>query len=71
MNVEEPFVDIINQLFRSADQMVLGDTNRILKSIESDKFDLIITLPPYNVGKEYETKTSIEKYLEQQEEVIN
>ena len=71
MNVEEPFVDIINQLFRSADQMLLGDTNRILKSIESDKFDLIITLPPYNVGKEYETKTSIEKYLEQQEEVIN
>jgi len=42
-----------------------------LKSIESEKFDLILTSPPYNVGKSYETKTSIEKYLETQEEIIS
>lgn len=42
-----------------------------LKQIESEKFDLILTSPPYNVGKEYETKTSIEKYLETQEEIID
>jgi adenine-specific DNA-methyltransferase len=29
-----------------------------------------LTSPPYNVGKSYETKTSIEKYLETQEEII-
>ncbi|SCQ21827.1 Modification methylase RsrI [Tannerella forsythia] len=43
----------------------------VLKGIEDGKFDLIITSPPYNVGKSYETKTSIEKYLETQEEIIN
>jgi DNA modification methylase len=71
MKVEEPFIEIIRQLFKATDQMILGDTYNILKSIEDNKFDLIITSPPYNVGKEYETKQSIEKYLEKQEEVIS
>ncbi|MDR2586590.1 MAG: site-specific DNA-methyltransferase, partial [Prevotellaceae bacterium] len=43
----------------------------VLKKVESGKFDLILTSPPYNVGKAYETKTSIEKYLETQEEIIS
>lgn len=47
-----------------------GDSLKILQSIENKKFDLIITSPPYNVGKSYETKTSIEKYLETQEVII-
>lgn len=42
-----------------------------LKKIESGKFDLILSSPPYNVGKEYETKTSIEEYLESQEPIID
>ncbi len=33
-------------------------------------FDLIITSPPYNIGKEYETKKSIEAYLKDQEAII-
>lgn len=48
-----------------------GDCLDVLKNFEEGKFDLIITSPPYNVGKSYETKTSIEKYLETQEEIIN
>ena len=47
------------------------DSLKVLKEIEDGKFDLIITSPPYNVGKSYETKTSIEKYLETQEGIIN
>lgn len=31
--------------------------------IASGSLKLIITSPPYNIGKEYETKTSIEKYI--------
>ena len=31
--------------------------------IASGSVKLIITSPPYNIGKEYETKTSIEKYI--------
>jgi len=46
------------------------DCLSVLKQTENDKFDLILTSPPYNVGKCYETKTSIENYLETQEEII-
>lgn len=42
-----------------------------LKKIEEGKFDLVLSSPPYNVGKEYETKTSIENYLQGQEPIIN
>lgn len=41
-----------------------------LSQAEAEKFDLIITSPPYNVGKAYEVKTSIESYLATQEPVI-
>jgi len=51
--------------------VINGDSLKVLKEIEDGKFDLIITSPPYNVGKSYETKTSIEKYLETQEGIIN
>lgn len=32
-------------------------------SIPSNSVDLLISSPPYNIGKEYETKTSISEYL--------
>ena len=51
-------------------QYIHGDSTSILKSIPDNKFDLVITSPPYNIGKEYESKKSIEKYLEEQEEII-
>jgi len=31
---------------------------------------LIITSPPYNVGKEYETQTNLEKYLKELEPIL-
>ncbi len=71
MKAEEPIKEIIRQLYKADHQMVLGDTFKTLKTFDDQKFDLVITSPPYNVGKEYETKQSIEKYLEQQEEVID
>lgn len=47
-----------------------GDCLSILKTLDDGKFDLILTSPPYNVGKAYESKTSIEQYLETQTEII-
>lgn len=47
-----------------------GDCLKVLKKYEDGKFDLIITSPPYNIGKSYETKTTIEDYLETQEAII-
>jgi len=47
-----------------------GDAFKNLDKFSDVKFDLIITSPPYNIGKEYETTKSIEEYLENQENVI-
>lgn len=69
MKVKEPLFDYINP--DTDYQVKKGDCLTVLKNIDDKKFDLIITSPPYNVGKSYETKTSIEKYLETQEEIIN
>lgn len=68
MKVKAPIFEYINPNLDF--QMRNGDSLSILKTIESNKFDLIITSPPYNIGKSYETKISIEKYLETQEEII-
>lgn len=51
-------------------QIKHGDSLTELKKVENNKFDLILTSPPYNVGKSYETKTSIENYLETQGGII-
>ncbi len=51
--------------------LVYQDCLSYLKATESNKFDLIITSPPYNIGKVYETKTSIEKYFTNQKEIIS
>jgi len=69
MKVKEPLFEYISPDISY--NVINGDSLKVLKGIEDGKFDLIITSPPYNVGKSYETKTSIEKYLETQEEIIN
>ena len=48
-----------------------GDCLSLLSDIPSDSMKLVVTSPPYNVGKEYEKKTSIDKYLVFQKEVIS
>lgn len=69
MKVKEPLFEYISP---DTDYQILnGDSLKVLNGIEDGKFDLIITSPPYNIGKSYETKTSIEKYLETQKEIIN
>jgi adenine-specific DNA-methyltransferase len=47
-----------------------GDALEVLSGMESESIQLIVTSPPYNIGKSYETKTSIESYLQAQEEII-
>ena len=69
MKVKEPLFDYINPNLNY--QVKNGDCHSVLKTVEDGKFDLIITSPPYNVGKSYEIKTSIEKYLETQENIID
>lgn len=47
-----------------------GDCLEVLKGIPDESMQLIVTSPPYNLGKEYEKKTKIGDYLEQQTAVI-
>lgn len=47
-----------------------GDTLDFLKTLPDNLVKLVVTSPPYNVGKEYENKISIEEYLETQKKVI-
>ena len=47
-----------------------GDCSELLRSIPSNSVDLIITSPPYNIGKKYEKQTSLASYLKNQEPVI-
>ena len=69
MKVKDPLFDYISSDISHS--IINGDSLETLRKIEDRKFDLIITSPPYNIGKSYETKTSIEKYLETQKEIIN
>lgn len=62
-------VDVFSEEHRIV--LHLGDSYDFLKNVPSEVATLIITSPPYNIGKEYETKTSIESYLNQQEPVID
>ena len=48
-----------------------GDTMKFIKSLPSGLIKLIITSPPYNIGKEYETRDSIDNYLDKQEKMID
>jgi len=49
-----------------------GDVETFLKELPvKPLFDLVVTSPPYNIGKEYETRIGLEKYLEWQERIIN
>jgi adenine-specific DNA-methyltransferase len=48
-----------------------GDVSDYLDVLPSNvTFDLVVTSPPYNLGKAYEDKTELQKYLNWQEEII-
>lgn len=51
--------------------IIRGECPKALKRFDDGHFDLIITSPPYNIGKKYENRQSIEKYLSDQEDIID
>ena len=68
--VKEPIEEFIKSTFPTRHEVIHGDCLDTLMKIEDNKFDLIITSPPYNIGKEYEKKQSIQKYLEWQKPIL-
>ncbi len=47
-----------------------GDCLDLLKTIPDNTIKLVVTSPPYNLGKEYETRLHLQKYLDQQKKII-
>jgi adenine-specific DNA-methyltransferase len=47
-----------------------GDCLDLLRSIPDESIQLVVTSPPYNIGKEYEQKLDLDLYLQQQAQVI-
>ena len=47
-----------------------GDCRQFLPELPSGSVDLVITSPPYNIGKQYEKSVSLKQYLKEQERTI-
>ena len=58
--------------FSLNEQAVLyhGSCGDMLKTIPERSIQLIVTSPPYNIGKEYEQRTKLSNYIEQQSRLI-
>lgn len=68
-----PRPDIETTEQRSTDARITlrqGDSYELLKTLSDDSINLVITSPPYNIGKAYESQMRIEEYLKTQEKVI-
>jgi len=62
----------IVETFNQSEHIVVypGDCIDLLKTIPDESLQLVVTSPPYNLGKEYEKRLKLETYLEQQAAVI-
>lgn len=47
-----------------------GNCLDLLRSMPSEVAELVVTSPPYNIGKEYEKRLKVDSYVSQQAEVI-
>lgn len=48
-----------------------GDCRELLAQIPNGSAQLVVTSPPYNIGKTYEQRINLREYLRDQREVIN
>lgn len=51
--------------------LYLGDCLDFLATLPAESVQLVVTSPPYNIGKEYETALDIDTYVQQQRQVID
>lgn len=64
-------VRITSEFNQSADFVLFeGDCLDLLSQIPDEFVKLIVTSPPYNLGKPYETRLDLNEYLDQQRRVI-
>ena len=59
-----------NGKLKKPNGIINADCYKSMKSISRNSVQLIITSPPYNIGKEYEKKISFSNYLKDQEKIL-
>lgn len=61
----------ISSIYNENARIVLnhGDTAASVQSLPSETFRLIVSSPPYNIGKSYEKQTALDDYLSWQSEI--
>ena len=52
-------------------QIFNGDCLELMKKLPEKSVDLIVSSPPYNIGKDYEKKRALNIYLDEQREVLS
>ncbi|UXD21324.1 SAM-dependent methyltransferase [Ignicoccus pacificus DSM 13166] len=52
------------------DKIILGDAREVLREVPDKSIHLMVTSPPYNVGKEYDQDLTLGEYLDFIEEVM-
>ena len=57
--------------FKAQAMIECADNLRFMAGLRSASMQLIVTSPPYNIGKSYEKRSSLEGYLENQAKVID
>lgn len=62
----------ISTIFSNEERIVVchDDTLTQLKSLPTGRFKLVVSSPPYNIGKSYEKQVSLNEYLDWQKEVV-
>ncbi len=64
-------IKIHDQFCKDADIVLYhGDVVDLLRAVPDQTVKLVVTSPPYNVGKEYETRVGMTEYLARQQIVI-
>lgn len=59
------------RLERDSDAVMAAQDNlKFMRPLKSGSMNLIVTSPPYNIGKSYEKRTPLEKYVQDQAQVI-
>lgn len=63
--------NVVVRLQKSAQAFMSCENNiDYMRSLKSGSMKLIVTSPPYNIGKSYEKRSPLEKYIENQAQVI-
>lgn len=69
--IQEPQFKIVDSFAPDADAVLgLGDSLELLKNVPNEQFKLIVTSPPYNIGKSYEKVTGLDQYIDSMNPIV-